>query len=80
MAVNHCGDCRFFVTIQGAREQRQGCIAGIRKIGAWRSGCPAMIHVMELLRSEGRDGLDRILEKGNLGARACEMWLPRHQM
>jgi hypothetical protein len=36
-----------------------------------------MIHVMELMKSEGKEGLTRILEKGNPLSQACEMWLPR---
>jgi hypothetical protein len=32
---------------------------------------------MELMRSEGKEGLARILEKDNPGAQACEMWLPK---
>jgi hypothetical protein len=32
---------------------------------------------MDLMRSEGKEGMARILEKGNSGAQACEMWLPR---
>jgi hypothetical protein len=35
-----------------------------------------MIHVMELMKSESKEGLTRILEKGNPLAQACEMWLP----
>lgn len=31
MAINQCGDCRFFVTIQGVTEKRQGCVVNIRK-------------------------------------------------
>jgi hypothetical protein len=36
-----------------------------------------MIHVMELMRSEGKKGLNDILQKDNPLAQACEMWLPR---
>jgi hypothetical protein len=31
------------------------------------------IHVMDLMRSEGKEELARILEKGNPRAKACEM-------
>jgi hypothetical protein len=34
---------------------------------------------MELLRSEGKERLERILEKGTPGKQACEMWLPRQK-
>jgi hypothetical protein len=33
-------------------------------------------YVIELMISEGKEMLDRILEKGNPDAQACEMWLP----
>jgi hypothetical protein len=32
---------------------------------------------MDLIRMVGRDGLDKILLKGNPGAQACEIWLPK---
>jgi hypothetical protein len=66
MAINQCGDCRFFVTIQGANEKRLGCVADVRKYRTLSVRVPAVIHVMELVRSEGNP-----LEQ------ACEMWLPR---
>ncbi len=77
--VNQCRDCRFFATIQGAREKRQGCVAGVRRYRTLSVRVPAVIHVMELMRSEGKEGLNRILKKGNPGAQACEMWLPRQE-
>jgi hypothetical protein len=36
-----------------------------------------VIHVMELMKSEGKDGLDRILAKNNPLAQACGLWMPR---
>jgi len=36
-----------------------------------------MIPVMELLMGEGKDGLDKILAKGNPGTQACELCLPK---
>jgi hypothetical protein len=77
MAINRCGDCRFFVTIQGIRETRQGCIVEVRKYRTLSVRVPAMIHVMELMKSEGKEGLTDILQKDNPLAQACEMWLPR---
>jgi hypothetical protein len=77
MAINQCGDCRFFVTIQGVTEKRLGCIVEVRKYRTLSVRVPAMIHVMELMKSEGKEGLTRILEKGNPLSQACEMWLPR---
>jgi hypothetical protein len=66
------------VTIQGATEKRLGCIVDVGKYQT-SIRVPAVIHVMELVRSEGKDGLDRILEKGNPGAQTCELWLPRQE-
>jgi hypothetical protein len=79
MAVNECGECRFFVTIQGAIEKRLGCVVDIQKYRTLSVRVPATIHVMELMISEGKKGLARILEKGNPGAQACGMWLPRQK-
>lgn len=77
MAINECGDCRFFVTIQGATEKRPGCVVYVRKYRTLSVRVPTVINVMELMRSEGKEGLARILEKDNPGAQACEMWLPK---
>lgn len=77
MAINECGDCRFFVAIQGVREKRLGCVVDVRKYRTLSNRVPSVIHVMELMKSEGKDGLERILDKNNPGAQACEMWLPR---
>jgi hypothetical protein len=79
MAVNQCGGCRFFITIQGATEKRQGCVADVRKYRTLSVRVPAVIHVMDLVRSEGKDGLARILDRGTPGAQACELWLPKQQ-
>ena len=79
MATNQCGDCRFFVTIQGATEKRLGCVVEVRKYRTLSVRVPAVIHVMELMRSDGKKVLGRILEKGNPGTQACELWLPKHQ-
>jgi hypothetical protein len=54
--IHHCGDCRFFICIQGVWEQRKGCVAGVRKYRNLRYRVPAVIRVMELLRSEGGTG------------------------
>ena len=56
-----------------------GCVVGVRKYQMLSVRVPAGIHVVELLRSEGKDGLVRILEKNNPGAQACEMWLPKQK-
>ena len=77
MATHECGECRFFITIQGVREKRLGCVVNVRKYRTLSVRVPATIPVMELMNSEGKDGLNRILEKTSPGMQACEMWLPR---
>jgi hypothetical protein len=78
IAARECGDCRFFVTIQGVSETRQGCVVDVQtKYRSLLVRVPSVIYVIELLRSEGKDGLGGILGKGNPEAQACEMWLPR---
>jgi hypothetical protein len=69
MAINECGDCRFFVTIQGVREKRLGCVLDVRKYRTLSVRAPTTIHVMDLMRSAGKEGLARILEKRNRGRR-----------
>ncbi len=77
--INQCGDCRFFVTIQGARERRLGCVVDVRKYRTLSVRVPTVIHVMELMKSEGENGLAKILDKSNPLAQACETWLPRQK-
>ena len=50
LAIKECGDCRFFVTIQGAWERRLGCVADVWKYRTLSVRMPAAIHVMELMR------------------------------
>ncbi len=77
--INQCGDCRFFVTIQGVREKRLGCVVDVRKYRTLSVKVPTVIHVIELMKSDGKDVLDRILIKNNPLAQACELWLPRQK-
>jgi hypothetical protein len=56
---------------------RTGCVASVRKYRSLAVRVPAVIHVMDLLQSEGKDGLARILERGNPEAQACGEWRPR---
>jgi hypothetical protein len=79
MAAHECSDCRFFITIQGVRETRQGCVVDVRKYRTLSVRVPGVIYVMELMRSEGKEKLAKILEKGNPGAQACEMWLHKQK-
>jgi hypothetical protein len=45
--------------------QGLGCVVDVRKYQTLSVRVPDVIHVMELLKSEGKEGLDKILEKGN---------------
>jgi hypothetical protein len=47
-----------------------GCVVDIRKYRTLSIRVPAVIHVMDLIRSEGKDGLTKILEKWNAEAQA----------
>jgi len=42
-------------------EKRLGCVVDVRKYRTLSVRVPAVIHVMELMRSEGKEGLARIL-------------------
>jgi hypothetical protein len=75
--VKQCCECRFFVTIRGVRETRQGCVAEVRKYRTLSVRVPSVIHVMEVMKTEGKDGLANILEKGDPLARACGLFQPR---
>ena len=59
--------------IQGVREKRFGCVVDIHKYRTLSIRVPPVIRVMDLIRSEDKDGLAKILEKWNAGAQACEM-------
>jgi hypothetical protein len=75
--VRQCCECRFFVTIQGTRETRPGCVAEVRKYRTLSVRVPPMVHLMEIMKTEGRDGLAKILKKGNPLAQACGLFLPK---
>jgi hypothetical protein len=75
--IKQCCECRFFVTVQGVRETRQGCVAEVRKYRTLSVRVPAVIHMMEIMQTEGRDGLANILKKGDPLAQACGLFLPK---
>lgn len=77
--VSRCGECRFFVQIQGQEEIRCGCVAGIERYRRLHRRVPERIHVVELLKLAGKEGLQKILEHGDPEERACGMFLPRLQ-
>ncbi len=74
VAINQCCDCRFFVTIRGIRETRQGCVAEVCKYRTLSVRVPGVIQVMEVIKTEGRDGLAKILEKSDPLAQACGLF------
>jgi hypothetical protein len=77
MVINRCCDCRFFICIQGVRETRYGCVESIPQYRSLSKRVPNIIFVMDLIKMVGREVLKKILDKGNPGAQACGIWLPR---
>lgn len=75
--TKRCADCRFFIEIQGKEENRFGCVQGIEKYGKLYKRVPERIHVMEILRVQGSEGLQAILDRGDPEKQACGMFLPR---
>lgn len=63
-----CQDCRYYISIQGKEEVRQGCIEKYKEL--WTRP-PEIIPVLVLLELLGEEGLREILNKGNANAHAC---------
>jgi hypothetical protein len=76
-ATRSCGDCRFFIEIQGREEIRMGCVAGIPIYGALQKRVPGRLPVRDILALVGRSGLDGVLKYGDAGARACGLFKER---
>jgi hypothetical protein len=78
MDTHYCGECRYFVRIQGVYEQRTGCVARIeRYLKRWRRP-PEVIQLKEVLRLVGREGLPEVLDRGSdPERRACAEWAVR---
>jgi hypothetical protein len=75
--IKQCCECRFFVTIQGVREAHRGCVAEVRMCRTLSVRVPAVIDLIEILKTEGRDGLARILERDDPLAQACGLFPPK---
>ncbi|HAA90365.1 MAG TPA: hypothetical protein DCE07_07355 [Peptococcaceae bacterium] len=75
--VSCCQDCRFFVQIQGKEEIRYGCVECIEKYRKFCCKVPPKIHVMEILKMVGKEGLEKILENGDPQKPACGKFLPK---
>jgi len=73
-ATRSCGDCRFFVEIQGREEIRRGCVAGIPIYGTLQKRVPRRLPVRDILAMVGRAGLDGILKCGEAGVQACGLF------
>lgn len=70
-ASHRCRDCRFLIRLRGREETRWGCVAGIKKYGTLEKRVPKEIHVLEVLKLVGREGLEAALSRGNPDAQAC---------
>lgn len=75
--IKLCADCRFLVEIQGKEESRFGCVQGIEKYGKLYKRVPETIHVMEILREHGKEGLQAILKRGCPEKQACGLFMQR---
>lgn len=76
-AVRRCGDCRFFVSIQGREEVRKGCVAGIPEYGSLQKNVPEIIRAADILRRVGKTGLEETLKRGDPDAQTCGLYLAK---
>jgi hypothetical protein len=68
-ATGKCRECRYYVLIEGKEEVRSGCIEKFKDL--WYGNPPEKIHVREVLKAVGREGLGEIVSRGNPNALAC---------
>lgn len=81
-AVYRCGECRFFVKIQGVYENRWGCVVSIESFRKLWRRVPGKLVLSEVLNLAGKKGLEVILRRGNPEAQACGRFrskLPYHR-
>ena len=71
LAVHRCGDCLFFVNIQGRKETRKGCVVNIRAYNSLRERVPATVHAAEVIKRVGLEGLELCLQKNSPEAQSC---------
>ncbi|MGB9804029.1 MAG: hypothetical protein ACPLRU_07770 [Desulfofundulus sp.] len=76
-AIRKCTDCRFLVKIQGREEVRWGCVVGLPGYGSLQKTVPETLHVVEVLRVVGKEGLREVLSRGKPEAQACGLFLPK---
>ena len=66
--IHKCRDCRYYISIQGKTEVRQGCIEKYKEL--W-SRPPEKIDVLVLLKLVGGVGLQEILSRAKPEAQSC---------
>jgi hypothetical protein len=71
LAVHRCGDCLFFVNIQGRKETRKGCIVNIRAYNSLRERVPETVQAAEVIKKVGMEGLEYSLEFSSPEAQSC---------
>jgi len=52
-AVHRCGHCRFFVSIQGLKEIRYGCVVDVKAYGNLEKRIPPVVPVLEIIKRVG---------------------------
>ena len=78
-AVRRCGDCRFFVKIQGREEIRCGCVVNIPAYGTLQMRVPEIICATDVLRRAGKAGLEEVLKSGDPDAQACGLYKAKQE-
>lgn len=76
-ALHTCGECRFFVEIQGREETRFGCVVSISRYGDLKRRVPRRLHAAEILRQVGKEGLQRIIRCHDPEAQSCALFQKR---
>ncbi len=76
-AIRRCADCRFLIKIQGREEVRWGCVVGLPGYGTLEKSVPETLYAVEVMKSAGKEGLLKVLSRGNPNAQACGHFLPR---
>ncbi|NSW82768.1 MAG: hypothetical protein HPY90_05745 [Syntrophothermus sp.] len=73
-AAHTCGECRFFVEIQGREETRFGCVVSIPRYGSLERRVPQRIHALDIIRLVGKEGLMKIISRGCSLSQACSQF------
>ncbi|MEW5899451.1 MAG: hypothetical protein AB1652_09835 [Bacillota bacterium] len=78
-AVRRCGDCRFFVSIQGREEVRKGCVVSIPEYVTLQKRVPEIIRAADVLKRAGKVGLEEVLKRSDPDAQACGMYRTKQE-